>query len=417
MYRSLASLNSNEKQALRVYFNQCLTKDENSQAAKRQAELKFNVIISKPSAYKWARENKNTDLSSKQETVFSNNMMKQLNETIPQLNKGKKRKSKHSSITSQPIYKRKINARDENIDEDHDDDIEMGSADIDAISLKETLPFPESNIIETGSNDCKQSSDNSEEEHAEVEVEIEVAAADDNNHDDESEDDNEDEDDDEVENEEDQNEDEEEVSIFRETDNVKNQQQELLLAGRVPDEQRMRAETERVEGNARILKAIRDAQSFRTTFFCQHFNEISPFLHSRVRKQLELQCKDDTKLSSPSLLSKLTQAPPNINTTRGTMKDYQITGMNWMRHLHSYGIGGILGDEMGLGKTLQIISFLASLHHEGIAKGPHLIVAPLSVLQTWVNEIKIWCPSLRVVKVIIFINSSFHHFFIFICCF
>lgn len=38
----------------------------------------------------------------------------------------------------------------------------------------------------------------------------------------------------------------------------------------------------------------------------------------------------------------------------GTMRPYQLEGLNWMIKLHDNGINGILADEMGLGKTLQV---------------------------------------------------------------
>lgn len=44
-----------------------------------------------------------------------------------------------------------------------------------------------------------------------------------------------------------------------------------------------------------------------------------------------------------------------------SMKDYQLTGLNWMRLLHLQGCNGILADEMGLGKTIQTISLLCWL--------------------------------------------------------
>ncbi|KAH8198118.1 hypothetical protein TruAng_007695 [Truncatella angustata] len=47
--------------------------------------------------------------------------------------------------------------------------------------------------------------------------------------------------------------------------------------------------------------------------------------------------------------------------------------------------GGILADDMGLGKTLQIISLIMS---EGLGNGPTLIVAPVSVLSNWEQQIK-----------------------------
>ena len=35
----------------------------------------------------------------------------------------------------------------------------------------------------------------------------------------------------------------------------------------------------------------------------------------------------------------------------GTMRDYQVAGLNWLINLHENGISGILADEMGLGKV------------------------------------------------------------------
>ncbi|KAI8617443.1 SNF2 family N-terminal domain-containing protein [Chytriomyces sp. MP71] len=78
----------------------------------------------------------------------------------------------------------------------------------------------------------------------------------------------------------------------------------------------------------------------------------------------------------------------------GTMRDYQIQGLNWLISLHHNGINGILADEMGLGKTLQTISFLGYLKHiKGIC-GKHLIVVPKSTLHNWMSEIKRWVPTL-----------------------
>jgi len=61
-------------------------------------------------------------------------------------------------------------------------------------------------------------------------------------------------------------------------------------------------------------------------------------------------------------------------------------------------MGGILADEMGLGKTLQTISFLGYLTLERKVTLPHLVIAPLSVLSSWIAELKRWCPELRIVK-------------------
>ena len=81
--------------------------------------------------------------------------------------------------------------------------------------------------------------------------------------------------------------------------------------------------------------------------------------------------------------------------TGGTMRDYQVQGLNWLISLYNNGINGILADEMGLGKTLQTISFLGYLYHHLDVKGPHLIIVPKSTLHNWVSEVKRWCPTLK----------------------
>uniref|UniRef100_A0A0N5AGX8 SWI/SNF related, matrix associated, actin dependent regulator of chromatin, subfamily a, member 5 n=1 Tax=Syphacia muris TaxID=451379 RepID=A0A0N5AGX8_9BILA len=84
----------------------------------------------------------------------------------------------------------------------------------------------------------------------------------------------------------------------------------------------------------------------------------------------------------------------------GEMRDYQIRGLNWLISLEHNGINGILADEMGLGKTLQTISMIGFMKHYRNMPGPHLVIAPKSTLQNWVNEFKKWCPSLTAVALI-----------------
>ena len=47
----------------------------------------------------------------------------------------------------------------------------------------------------------------------------------------------------------------------------------------------------------------------------------------------------------------------------------------------------------------QSIALLAHIKYELKMTGPHLVVVPLSVLSSWMNELKKWCPALNVVKV------------------
>jgi SWI/SNF-related matrix-associated actin-dependent regulator of chromatin subfamily A member 5 len=81
---------------------------------------------------------------------------------------------------------------------------------------------------------------------------------------------------------------------------------------------------------------------------------------------------------------------------QGTMRDYQVAGLNWLISLHENGISGILADEMGLGKTLQTISFLGYLRHIMGTTGPHLIIVPKSTLDNWKREFARWTPEVNV---------------------
>lgn len=77
--------------------------------------------------------------------------------------------------------------------------------------------------------------------------------------------------------------------------------------------------------------------------------------------------------------------------------NYQKTCVQWLYELYQQKCGGIIGDEMGLGKTIQVIAFLAALHHSDMLDGPVLIVCPATVMKQWCNELHHWWPPLRAV--------------------
>lgn len=77
--------------------------------------------------------------------------------------------------------------------------------------------------------------------------------------------------------------------------------------------------------------------------------------------------------------------------------NYQKTCVQWLWELHQQGVGGILGDEMGLGKTIQVIAFLAGLHHSNKIHKPILIVCPATVMKQWFTELSTWWPCFRCV--------------------
>ncbi len=81
----------------------------------------------------------------------------------------------------------------------------------------------------------------------------------------------------------------------------------------------------------------------------------------------------------------------------GTMRSYQVAGLNWMISLYHHGINGILADEMGLGKTLQTISFLGYLKFYRATPRFHLVVVPKSTLDNWRREFAHWVPGFDVI--------------------
>lgn len=77
----------------------------------------------------------------------------------------------------------------------------------------------------------------------------------------------------------------------------------------------------------------------------------------------------------------------------GTLKEYQMKGLQWMISLYNNRLNGILADEMGLGKTIQTISLITFLMEYKKQNGPFLVIVPLSTLTNWVNEFNKWAPS------------------------
>jgi SWI/SNF-related matrix-associated actin-dependent regulator of chromatin subfamily A member 5 len=113
----------------------------------------------------------------------------------------------------------------------------------------------------------------------------------------------------------------------------------------------------------------------------------------RTEAEEDAELLKDEKAGGPTETS-FTVSPGFIQG--GTMRDYQIEGLNWLISLHENGISGILADEMGLGKTLQTISFLGYLRHIMGITGPHLVLVPKSTLDNWAREFAKWTPEVDV---------------------
>ncbi|CAA6662147.1 unnamed protein product [Spirodela intermedia] len=78
---------------------------------------------------------------------------------------------------------------------------------------------------------------------------------------------------------------------------------------------------------------------------------------------------------------------------KGTLKEYQLKGLQWLVNCYEQGLNGILADEMGLGKTIQAMAFLAYLAEVLMGSLPSRRSS--SVLNNWNDEIMRFCPDLK----------------------
>ncbi|MBN1115209.1 MAG: DEAD/DEAH box helicase [Oligoflexia bacterium] len=104
------------------------------------------------------------------------------------------------------------------------------------------------------------------------------------------------------------------------------------------------------------------------------------------------------KLKNPKLI----RAASVSKNIKGTLREYQKDGLNWLCLMHSLDLGCCVADDMGLGKTLQVLTFLDYIKTGKPAKTPgspdeissSLLILPASLLQNWENEIHKFLPGL-----------------------
>jgi ATP-dependent DNA helicase len=138
-----------------------------------------------------------------------------------------------------------------------------------------------------------------------------------------------------------------------------------------------------------------DALLDQTTIYSQ-------FLSEQMDTLEDEHGKDGDKAKATKKRKKMSESE-ELEATRkmlplmegGSMRDYQLKGVNWMISLYQNGLNGILADQMGLGKTVQTIGFLSHLRSKGVL-GPYLVIGPLSTLSNWVSEFQRWTPSIPV---------------------
>ncbi|MCJ1312883.1 hypothetical protein MMC25_006559 [Agyrium rufum] len=106
----------------------------------------------------------------------------------------------------------------------------------------------------------------------------------------------------------------------------------------------------------------------------------------------------DRQESSPNTrrpFSKISEQPSYVKN--GTLREFQVRGLNFLAYNWCNNKNVILADEMGLGKTVQTVSFMNWLRHDRQQQGPFIVIVPLSTMPAWAETFDYWTPDLNYV--------------------
>jgi chromodomain-helicase-DNA-binding protein 1 len=139
------------------------------------------------------------------------------------------------------------------------------------------------------------------------------------------------------------------------------------------EKEREKEELETYKVVERIV-SHRDGAEGMTEYFCkwtglnyEHCTwetqeEVRPIAKAQIEayRQREVEAKFPYKSTNYArnqrpIFQKIEKDPDYITSTGGELKDFQVTGLNWLAYLWSKGENGILADEMGLGKVYWIV--------------------------------------------------------------
>ncbi|KAH0843319.1 Chromodomain helicase hrp3 [Fonsecaea pedrosoi] len=122
-------------------------------------------------------------------------------------------------------------------------------------------------------------------------------------------------------------------------------------------------------------------------------NEIDRYINRRREEFKSNQTESNASTRSP--FQPVRDQPSYIKG--GTLRDFQMTGLNFLAYNWVKGKNVVLADEMGLGKTVQTVAFLSWLRHDRGQQGPFLVTVPLSTMPAWAETFDLWSPDLNYV--------------------
>ncbi|KAI5967429.1 hrp3 [Candida theae] len=175
----------------------------------------------------------------------------------------------------------------------------------------------------------------------------------------------------------------------------RDEQDEYVHVERIVDSQRIEK-----DGESRLEYFVKWRRLYYDECSWEDAEEIAQIAPEQVGKyQQRLNSKilpnfsANYPLSQRPRFEKLVKQPVFIKN--GELRDFQLTGLNWMAFLWSRNENGILADEMGLGKTVQTVAFLSWLIYARRQNGPHLVVVPLSTIPAWQETFEKWSPDIN----------------------
>jgi hypothetical protein len=141
-------------------------------------------------------------------------------------------------------------------------------------------------------------------------------------------------------------------------------------------------------GDAAAAAAAADSKSSKLAKLLDKASAYSQFLGGQLTRHTYPVGAPSSGVSDQDAekVPEMRQSQPSL-VKGGTLRDYQMTAVNWLISLFENGVNGILADEMGLGKTVITIAFFAHLWEKHM-QGPFLVVAPLSTLANWVTRVQ-----------------------------
>lgn len=105
--------------------------------------------------------------------------------------------------------------------------------------------------------------------------------------------------------------------------------------------------------------------------------------------------KQESNPNTRRRFDRIAEQPTYIK--HGTLREFQIKGLNFLAFNWCSSKNVILADEMGLGKTVQTVAFMNWLRHDRQQNGPFIVVVPLSTMPAWAETFDNWTPDINYV--------------------